>query len=97
MQLSCFGLLYPCIILTYFGQTAYLLHHPENVSQTYFKSLPHGTFWPMFILATLAAIVASQALISASFQIVYQAIAQVIRPQSYDAFLFIYLRPVGRL
>ncbi|GAQ92301.1 Potassium transporter family protein [Klebsormidium nitens] len=81
VQLSCFALLYPCIILTYFGQTAYLLKHPENVGSTYYKSLPHGTFWPMFILATLAAIVASQALISASFQIVYQAIAQGFFPR----------------
>ena len=75
--LSCLGLLYPCIILTYFGQAAYLTQFPENIGLVYWKSLPYGFLWPMFVLATFAAVIASQALISAVFQIVYQAIAQV--------------------
>lgn len=47
----------------------------------FWKSLPNGTFWPMFVVATLAAIIASQALISAVFQIVSQAIVQGFFPR----------------
>ena len=67
---------------------AYLLGVPSSVdpqpnSGTFWKSLPGGPglFWPMFIVAILAAIVASQALISAVFQIAYQAIAQGFFPR----------------
>ena len=67
---------------------AYLLGVPNSVDPqpnngTFWKSLPGGLglFWPMFIVAILAAIVASQALISAVFQIAYQAIAQGFFPR----------------
>ena len=67
---------------------AYLLGVPDSVDPqpnngTFWKSLPGGPglFWPMFIVALLAAIVASQALISAVFQIAYQAIAQGFFPR----------------
>lgn len=66
---------------------AYLLGAPADTAEphngTFWKSLPGGPglFWPMFIVALLAAIVASQALISAVFQIGYQAIAQGFFPR----------------
>ena len=47
----------------------------------FWKALPPGTFWPGFVIATLAAIIASQALISAVFQIVSQAIVQGFFPR----------------
>ena len=53
--------------------------YPQNVANAFYASLPSGTFWPMFIFATLATVVASQALISAVFSIIMQAIAQVGR------------------
>lgn len=58
-----------------------MVEHPEDYGTSFWASLPHGTFYPMWILATLAAIIASQALISAAFQIVKQAIAQGFFPR----------------
>ena len=67
---------------------AYLLGVPDSVDSqphngTFWKSLPGGAglFWPMFVIALLATIVASQALISAVFQIAYQAISQSFFPR----------------
>ncbi len=62
-------------------QGSYLLAHPEAYDAMFWKSLPNGTFWPMFVVATMAAIIASQALISAVFQIVSQAIVQGFFPR----------------
>ncbi len=54
-----------------------LQQNPQDVATTFYASLPSGTFWPMFIVATLTTVVASQALISAVFSIIMQAISQV--------------------
>ena len=63
------------------AQGSYLLAHPDAYDSMYWKALPAGTFWPGFVIATLAAIIASQALISAVFQIVSQAIVQGFFPR----------------
>lgn len=64
---------YPCLVLTYLGQGAYLMKYPENISTVYWSTVPHSVFWPMLVLATAASVVASQALISACFSICKQA------------------------
>uniref|UniRef100_A0ACD6AI71 Uncharacterized protein n=1 Tax=Avena sativa TaxID=4498 RepID=A0ACD6AI71_AVESA len=63
------------MILAYAGQAAFLIKNPFMLSTTFYSSTPEPLFWPMFIVATLSAIVASQALISASFSIIRQSIA----------------------
>ncbi|KAF8690134.1 hypothetical protein HU200_041374 [Digitaria exilis] len=73
MAYSC--LVYPSLILAYAGQAAFFIKNPSKLSTTFYSSIPEPLFWPMFIVATLAAIVASQALISASFSIIKQSIA----------------------
>ena len=60
MQFSTLCLVWPSLLLTYLGQAAYLTKHPEKYFDTYYSSVPHAVFWPMFILAVLAAIIASQ-------------------------------------
>ena len=60
MQLSTLGLVWPSLLLTYLGQAAYLVRRPEMFSTTYYASVPHSVFWPMFVLAVLSAIIASQ-------------------------------------
>lgn len=60
LQFSTLALVWPSLLLTYLGQAAYLTKHPENVFNTYYASVPHAVFWPMFVLAVLAAIIASQ-------------------------------------
>jgi KUP system potassium uptake protein len=58
---------YPSLLLIYLGQGAYFAKNPGDVSQGYFKAIPHGVYWPVFVVATLAAIVASQAIISGKY------------------------------
>ncbi|KAG6556338.1 hypothetical protein Mapa_002281 [Marchantia paleacea] len=75
IQIAFSVLVFPCLLLSYLGQAAYLMHHPEDVKDTFYKSLPHPLYWPMFVLATISASIASQAIISATFSIVKQSMA----------------------
>ena len=50
----------PCVLLQYFGQTAYLIRHPQDYQQAFWSSVPGPAFWPLLVIGTLAAIVASQ-------------------------------------
>ncbi|KAL2527398.1 Potassium transporter 9 [Abeliophyllum distichum] len=75
IQLGFSFVVYPALILTYAGETAYLVKHPEKISDAYYSSLPDPVYWPMFVISTLAAVVASQSMISASFSIVKQSLA----------------------
>lgn len=60
LQLSMLGLVWPSLLLTYLGQAAYLIKYPDTFSAAYYAAIPHSVFWPMFVLAVLAAIIASQ-------------------------------------
>ncbi|OBA24498.1 potassium transporter [Metschnikowia bicuspidata var. bicuspidata NRRL YB-4993] len=66
------------LIITYLGQGAYLVNHPENLSNVFYLSIPGNTgssqYWVMFVLATLSTIIASQALILGVFSILAQLI-----------------------
>ncbi|CAI9762461.1 unnamed protein product [Fraxinus pennsylvanica] len=75
IQLGFSFVVYPSLIITYAGETAYLVKHPEKISDAYYSSLPDPVYWPMFVISTLAAVVASQSMISASFSIVKQSLA----------------------
>ncbi|PHT78049.1 hypothetical protein T459_16101 [Capsicum annuum] len=72
---------YPALILAYLGQGAFLRKHIDDVSDTFYKSLPHSIYWPVFAVAVLAAIIASQALISGTFAIIQQSLALGCFPQ----------------
>ncbi|XVE88506.1 hypothetical protein DITRI_Ditri19aG0074600 [Diplodiscus trichospermus] len=63
---------YPCLILAYMGEAAYLSKHRGDLQRSFYKSIPEVVFWPVFIIATLATVVASQAIISATFSIISQ-------------------------
>ncbi|HMW36980.1 MAG TPA: KUP/HAK/KT family potassium transporter, partial [bacterium] len=70
-----FILVYPALVFNYFGQGAYLLSHDVAVGSNLFYLLPSETFLiPMVILATMATIIASQAMISGAFSLTQQAI-----------------------
>lgn len=66
--------IYPSLVLTYAGQTAYLIRHPNDHEDGFYKFIPKSVYWPIFIIATLAAIVASQSLISATFSVIKQSV-----------------------
>ncbi|KAG0525578.1 hypothetical protein BDA96_06G068500 [Sorghum bicolor] len=73
IQLSFSFILFPSVSLAYIGQAAFLRKHPEHVFDTFYKSIPGPLFWPTFIIAVSAAIIASQAMISGSFAIISQS------------------------
>jgi KUP system potassium uptake protein len=69
-----FTLVLPSLLLNYFGQGAMLLHEPEAAEQAFFHLTPSWLLLPTVGIATLAAIIASQALISGAFSLTRQAI-----------------------
>jgi KUP system potassium uptake protein len=64
---GCFS--YPCLLLAYIGQAAFISVNPAAFSNPFFNCVPPGTFWFSLIIAILAAIVASQAMITSTFQV----------------------------
>jgi KUP system potassium uptake protein len=64
----------PALILTYFGQGALVLHDPQAVTNPFFLLVPHWARIPMVLLATLATVIASQAVISGAFSVTRQAV-----------------------
>ncbi|KAI9653659.1 MAG: hypothetical protein M1821_007006 [Bathelium mastoideum] len=81
IQLSWLCYIFPCLLLAYTGQAAYISVHPEAYSNPFFNAAPHGTLYPSLIIAILAAIVASQAIITATFQLVAQVMKLSYFPQ----------------
>ncbi|MBC7656738.1 MAG: KUP/HAK/KT family potassium transporter, partial [Frankiaceae bacterium] len=67
-------LVLPSLLLNYFGQGALILAHPDAVQNPFYLMVPQVLLYPMIILATLAAVIASQALISGTFSVVREAI-----------------------
>uniref|UniRef100_A0A7N0TPD5 Potassium transporter n=1 Tax=Kalanchoe fedtschenkoi TaxID=63787 RepID=A0A7N0TPD5_KALFE len=67
---SCF--VYPCLVIQYLGQAAFLSKNLGSVSNSFYDSVPDAMYWPVFVIATLAAIVGSQAIITATFSIIKQ-------------------------
>lgn len=74
IQMAWLGLVFPCLALNYLGQGALLLQHPEAASNPFYLSFPQPLLIPAVILATLATIIASQAVISGAFSMTRQAI-----------------------
>ena len=74
IRLAWFGLVLPALMLNYFGQAALLLEAPASVENPFYALVPHSLLYPMVGLATVATIVASQALISGAFSLTQQAV-----------------------
>lgn len=72
VQISWLGLAYPCLLLAYIGQAACIAENPGVYSNPFFQSVPPGSFYFGLVIAILAAIVASQALITSTFQLLSQ-------------------------
>lgn len=71
-------LVFVCLIITYLGQGAFLVKHPDALASVFYQSIPGGVngwfYWVMFVLAILSTIIASQALILGVFSILSQLI-----------------------
>ena len=74
IQLAWFALVMPCLTLNYFGQGALVLADPGAAENPFFKMMPAWATMPMVVLATLATVIASQALISGAFSATKQTI-----------------------
>lgn len=81
IRYSWFFIVFPALILSYFGQGAYLLNNPKLVGNAFFLMAPDWFAVPMLLLATSATIIASQAIISATFSVTKQAVLLGICPR----------------
>ncbi|KAK9940816.1 hypothetical protein M0R45_017457 [Rubus argutus] len=68
-------LVYPSLVLSYMGEAAFLSKHHEDIQRSFYKSIPEAVFWPVFVLASFASVVGSQAVISATFSLISQCSA----------------------
>jgi len=75
VQIAFTSIVFPCLLLQYMGQAAYLIQHQEEVHEAFYRSIPDPAYWPVFVIATIAAVIASQATISATFSIIRQSVA----------------------
>jgi KUP system potassium uptake protein len=74
IRLAWFFAVFPALVLNYFGQGALLLADPSKATNPFYALVPPWALWPMIVVATAAAVVASQALISGSFSLTRQAV-----------------------
>ena len=81
IRIAWYGAVMPALVLNYFGQGALLLRDPTAIKNPFYLIAPEWAEIPLFVLATLAAIVASQALITAAFSVTKQAIQLGILPR----------------
>ncbi len=76
IRVSWFVVVYPALLLNYLGQGAHVLSGREIIDENiFFSMVPHWFLFPAVILATVATVIASQALISGAFSLVSQGIA----------------------
>ena len=69
-----FTFVFPALLLNYFGQGAFLLHTPKGVSNPFFLMAPGWSRYPLIVLSTIAASIASQAVISGAYSLTRQAV-----------------------
>ncbi|MBV1731035.1 MAG: potassium transporter Kup, partial [Hydrogenophaga sp.] len=74
IRVAWFAIVMPCLTLNYFGQGALLLADPEAVKNPFFNMAPDWALLPLVGLATMATVIASQALISGAFSVTKQAV-----------------------
>jgi KUP system potassium uptake protein len=74
IRLAWFSFVLPALLLNYFGQGALLIRDPSAITNPFYLLAPRAVVFPLLVVATLAAIVASQALISGAFSLTQQAV-----------------------
>jgi KUP system potassium uptake protein len=65
---------FPCLLLNYFGQGSLLLAHPEAIQNPFYLLAPEWAVLPLVVLASVATVIASQAVISGAFSLTSQAV-----------------------
>ncbi|KAG6409150.1 hypothetical protein SASPL_132188 [Salvia splendens] len=75
VQLTFVFLVLPCLLLGYLGQAAYLMENHADTTQAFFSSVPSGAYWAVFLIANVAALIASRAMTTATFSCIKQSTA----------------------
>ncbi|MGZ3298730.1 MAG: KUP/HAK/KT family potassium transporter, partial [Asticcacaulis sp.] len=83
IQFSWLFFVLPCLTLNYLGQGAPTLHDPSAAANPFWRMVPASPllYWPIFILATLATVIASQAVITGAFSMTQQAVQLGLLPR----------------
>jgi KUP system potassium uptake protein len=79
--LTWFWVVFPCLLLCYFGQGAFVLSHGGKPENPFFQMMPEWALVPMVILATAATVIASQSVISGAFSLTRQAVQLNLLPR----------------
>ncbi len=74
IRVSWFAMVFPALIINYLGQAALILDDPSVVANPFYLLAPSWARWPLVVLATMATIIASQAVISGAFSVSRQAV-----------------------
>ena len=81
IQLAWLAIVFPALLLTYFGQGAAILREPAKAAMAFYAVVPHFAHYPMVILSTMATVIASQAVISGVFSLTHQAVQLGMLPR----------------
>ncbi|RAI44747.1 potassium transporter Kup [Rhodoplanes roseus] len=81
IQSAWFGLVFPALVINYFGQGAMVLAHPDAIENPFYRMVPEPLLFPMVLLATAATVIASQAVITGAYSITRQAIQLGLIPR----------------
>jgi KUP system potassium uptake protein len=81
IRIAWYAIVMPALVINYFGQGAMLLKDPEAIKNPFYLMAPGWAQLPLVILATMATVIASQALITAAFSVTKQAIQLGILPR----------------
>jgi len=74
IRVAWFAIVFPSLLLNYFGQGALILDHPAAVTSPFYNLVPHAGVLLLLPLATVATIIASQAVITGAFSVTRQAV-----------------------
>jgi len=83
VRLAWFGFVLPALILNYFGQGALVLLDPSSIKNPFYLLAPTWMLYPLIILATMAAVIASQAVITGAFSVSRQALQLGFLPRMH--------------
>ncbi|MEJ2623793.1 MAG: potassium transporter Kup [Pseudolabrys sp.] len=81
IQTAWLGLVLPALLINYFGQGAKVLADPAAIVNPFYRMVPDSVLLPMIVLATIATVIASQAVITGAYSLVAQAIQLGLLPR----------------
>ena len=105
IRMAWFWLVFPCLLLNYLGQGALVLRDPSAVANPFYLLAPRPLLYPLIGVATAAAVIASQALISGAFSLTQQCVQlgysprvtgrEIRLPETFDELLRVADRDLG--